>query len=80
MNYLVNVVETYRVPTVEDAERLHQEMKNDPHFTVASFGYKTKQIKSKGEVVDEYQLVQVKKIFNDEKEPVSFVDINYEVN
>lgn len=79
MNYLVNVVETYRVPTVEEAERLHQEMRNDTHFTVASFSYKTKQIKSKGEILDEYQLVQVKKLFNEEKEPETFITINYEV-
>lgn len=79
MNYLVNVVETYRVPTVADVESLHTEMKNDSHFTLASFSYKTKQIKQKGEVIDEYQLVQVKKLFNNEKEPDAEIVLNYEV-
>lgn len=79
MNYLVSVVETYRVPTVDEVQSLHEELKNDPHFTLISFSYKTKQIKSKGEILDEYQLVQVKKLFNEEKDPDKFITINYEV-
>ena len=42
MNYLVSVVETYRVPTVDEVQSLHEELKNDPHFTLISFSYKTK--------------------------------------
>lgn len=79
MNYLVSVVETYRVPTVDEVQSLHEELKNDSHFTLISFSYKTKQIKSKGEILDEYQLVQVKKLFNEEKDPDRFITINYEV-
>ena len=79
MNYLINVTETYRVPTIADVEKLHSDLKNDIHFTLASFSYKTKQIKSKGEIIDEYQIVQVKKLFNEEKEPGRYIKINYEV-
>lgn len=77
--YLVNSVDTFRVATVDDVERLHEELKNDPYFTLASFSYKTKQVKSKGEVVDEYQLVTAKKLFNEEKEPGTVIEIKYEV-
>ena len=80
MKYLINSVDVYRVPTVNDVERLHEELKNDSHFTLASFSYKTKQIKAKGEIIDEYQLVSVKKLFNDEKEPDSLIEILYEVD
>lgn len=80
MKYLINSVDTYRVATVADVEALHEELKNDSHFTLAAFSYKTKTIKSKGDIIDEYQLVTVKKIFNEEKEPDSFIEINYEVN
>lgn len=79
MKYLISATDVYRVATVEDAERLHEELKNDGNFTLASFGYKTKFIKQKGEVIDEYQLVTAKKIFNEEKEPYSSVEIKYEV-
>lgn len=80
MKYLISEVDTYRVETVDEAEALGTELRNDSHFTVTSFGYKTKQVKSKGEVIDEYQLVTVKKVFNEEKEPGSSIEINYEVD
>ena len=77
MKYLISATETYRVKTVEDVEKLHEELKQDSHFTLASFSYKTKYLKQKGEIVDEWQLVTVKKVFNDEKEPISEVYVDY---
>lgn len=79
MKYLISETDVYRVATVEEVEALHEELKNDSHFTLASFSYKTKYIKDKGAIVEEYQLVQAKKIFADEKEPESDVTISYEV-
>lgn len=79
MKYLINSVDTYRVATVADVEQLHEELKNDSHFTLAAFSYKTKTVKQKGEIIDEYQLVTAKKLFNEEKEPDSVIEINYEV-
>ena len=78
MKFLINSTDTYRVNTVEEVERLHEELKNDPAFILASFSYKTKYIKEKGAIVEEYQLVQAKKIFADEKEPENDVTISYE--
>lgn len=77
--YLINSVDTYRVGTVEEVEKLHEDLKADSHFTLASFSYTTKFIKEKGVIVDEYQLVKVKKIFNEEKEPNTLIEMNYEV-
>lgn len=79
MKYLINTVDTYRVQTVEDVEILHEDLKNNPHFVLAAFSYKTKQVKQKGDVVDEYQLVTAKKIFNDEKEPDTAIGFDYKV-
>jgi hypothetical protein len=79
MKYLINSTDVYRVATVEDVERLHEELKNDSHFSLASFSYKTKTVKAKGEIIDEYQLVTAKKLFNIEKEPDTFIEIQYEV-
>lgn len=78
MKYLINSVDTYRVETVEQVEALHEELKDDPHFILASFSYKTKFVKVKGEVVEEYQLVSAKKIFNEEKDPSNPIEITYE--
>jgi len=52
MKYLLNTVVTYRVHTVGDAERLHQELKADHRFELTAFSYTTKDIKAKGEVID----------------------------
>lgn len=77
MKYLTKVVETYRMATVEQSQEFHEELKNDPHFTLASFSTKTKFIKEKKEIVEEYQLVTVTKLFNDEKEPDGEIEIEY---
>ena len=77
MRYLLKTVNTYRVGTVADVEQLHQELLDDNGFDLTAFSYKTKYLKQKGEIVDEWQLVTVKKIFNDEKEPYSHIEIDY---
>jgi uncharacterized protein Yka (UPF0111/DUF47 family) len=79
MKILLSSVDTYRVDTVEEVEQLHEELKTNDNFTLVSFSYKTKQVKSKGEVIDEYQVAQAKKLFTDEKEPTADVRIIYEV-
>ncbi len=78
--YLINDVTTYRVATVADVEALHEELLNDNAFELTAFSYTTKYIKVKGEVVEEYQVVKAKKVFNNEKEPDTDVDVKYEVN
>lgn len=79
MKILLSSVDTYRVDTVEEVEQLHEELKSNDNFTLTSFSYKTKYIKEKGEIVEEYQVVQAKKVFTDEKEPSTNVHIVYEV-
>lgn len=79
IKYLINDITTYRVSTVEDVELLHEQLLEDTTFELTSFSYTTKQIKVKGEIVEEYQLVKAKKVFNAEKEPNTTVDVKYEV-
>lgn len=75
--YLVKTTDVYRVDSVGEVEQFHKDLKGDPHFELESFAYQQKQVKQKGEVVDEYCLVTVKKKFNDPKEPASDVSISY---
>jgi hypothetical protein len=77
MKYLLTTTEKYRVATVAEVEALHEEFLSDSNYTLASFGYTTKYIKAKGQIVEEYQVVTAKKVFNDEKEPESSIDVNY---
>ena len=76
--YLLKAVDTYRVATVADVEALHEELLQDPTFDLTAFSYKTKYIKEKGQVVEEYQVVAATKIFTDEKEPERTVSVSYE--
>lgn len=76
MAYLINVTNVYRVPTVADALNLRKELEQGAGELI-SFSYTTKYIKQKGEIVDEYQQVKAKLVFNDEKEPESSIREGY---
>jgi hypothetical protein len=78
MRYLLKAVDTYRVATVADVEALHQELLDDSTFDLTAFSYKTKYIKAKGEIVEEYQVVTATKVFTEEKEPDRTVSVIYE--
>ena len=77
MKYLINTVLTYRVHTVEDVEKLHEELKQDHRFELVAFSYTTKDIKVKREVVDQYQVVKAKCVFTDEKDPEALYDVDF---
>lgn len=80
MNYITQVVETIRVPNVNEVEKLHKELKDDNRFELKKFEYQHKEVKQKGEVIDEYELVKATLIFNPEKEPNSYVQVNFKID
>ena len=75
--YLINNVLTYRVPTVEDALKLRDELQQKDYAELVNFSYTTKYIKAKGEIIEEYQLVKAKLEFNTEKEPEHHIEVSY---
>ena len=77
--YLLKAVDTYRVPDEAAVEALHDELLNDPTFDLVGFSYKVKQIKAKGEVIDEFYKVSLTKTFTDIKEPDAVASVIYEV-
>lgn len=79
MKYLCQVVETIRVSNVNEVEKLHTELKEDRRFELKKFEYAHKEVKSKGEVIDEYELVKATLVFNNEKEPSCSVKIDFKV-
>ena len=76
MTYLINAVNTYRVPTVEDALELREELSNLKYCELESFSYTTKYNKKTEE---EYQVVKAKLVFNDVKEPDSTITATYDL-
>ena len=77
--YLINNVLTFRVPTVEDALKLREELQSTDYAELVNFSYTTKYIKAKGEIVEEYQLVKAKLEFNAEKDPEQHILVSYEM-
>lgn len=77
MKYLLSCTNTWRVHTVAEVEKLHEELKNDNRFELTQFSYTTKDIKEKREVVDQYQVVKAKLVFTSEKEPEMTYEVDY---
>lgn len=75
MNYITQIVQSIRVPNVNEVEKLHKQLKDDKRFELKKFEYQHKEVKQKGEIIDEYELVKATMIFNAEKEPTHYVDI-----
>jgi ribosomal protein L19E len=77
--YLIKSTNVYRVPTVEDALKLRDELQNTENGELTNFSYTTKYIKAKGEIIEEYQLVKTCIEFTSEKDPELHIQAKYEM-
>ena len=78
MKYLLAVTEKYRVSSEDEALKFIDEAKNDKGYVLNKYTTQKKEVKQKGEVIDEYVVVSLTKIFNSEKEPTDEIEISYE--
>jgi hypothetical protein len=78
MKYLTKVVETYRLPNIDAAETFLKELREEKIFEIAKYSMTQKTKKAKGEIIDEWVRFEVTKLFNDESEPDSIIDITYD--
>lgn len=77
MKYLLKTTDTYRVDTLEEVERLRDEMEQSAWFDVSSFSYA---YKYKPKLDEEYYVVTVKKNITEENMPDRQVKVTYEVD
>ena len=77
MNYLVRTVETHRVANETEAKKLIESAKTDKTYTLSKYSSEYKCSKAKGEIVEEWYRVTLTKDFNTEKEPDTYVNIEY---
>lgn len=70
--FLVKIVETYRVDTEDEASRLIESAKESSNYILTKYSSTHKSSKE-----DEWEKVELTKIFNDEKEPISDVEVTY---
>lgn len=80
MCYTLKTTNVYRVPTVEDALRLRKHLEKTCIGELVAFSYKTKYIKVKGEIVEEYQVVTATIAIDNEKDPEGVVTVDMEVD
>ena len=78
MAYLISTVETYRVDSESEAAKLIEEAKQSHQFTLSKYSSVYKERKQKGEVIDAWHRVSLTKTFDDEKDPISQVEITYD--
>ena len=78
MNYLLKVTNTYRVPNETAALALREELDHNTCGELTAFSYTQKQVKAKGEIIDEYLVCKATIEFTKEKEPTGNVTVTYE--
>ena len=79
MRYLIQTVETYRADTETEAQGIIAEAKAAGEYNLTKYASEKKEVKAKGEVIDEYFKVTLTKLFTDIKEPDAIASVIYEV-
>ena len=77
--YLITTTEVYRVDSESEVDAAIAEAKADDSFNLVKYNREYKERKSKGEVIDSWYKLSLVKSFNDEKDPITTVDVTYEV-
>ena len=80
MRYLIQTTEIYRADTDAEAQGLITEAKSASEYALAKYSSEKKEVKAKGEIIDEYYKVSLTKLFTSIKEPAEVVTISYEVD
>ena len=80
---LIKATNEIRVETEEEADQFHKELQQEAEkigCILSTFTKTLRQKKSKGEVIDEYYQIKYTYVFNDIKEPYSYLkNIEYNI-
>lgn len=79
MRYLIQTTEVYRADTEAEAQGLITEAKQSGEYVLSKYSSEKKEVKVKGEVVDEYWKTTLVKTFTDIKAPEVVANVIYEV-
>ena len=80
MKYLIQTTEVYRADTDGEAAALIAEAKSAREYALAKYSSEKKEVKEKGEIIDEFFKVTLTKVFADIKDPCESVSVTYEVD
>ena len=77
--YLIKTTEEHRADTEAEATTLIEAAKNDSRYVLSKYSSVHKERKQKGEVVDDYFIVTLVKVFDDAKEPCGEASVEYKI-
>lgn len=77
--YLIKTTEEHRADTEKEAANLIEAAKADTRYLLSKYSSVKKERKQKGEIIDEYYIVTLVKIFDDPKEPCGEASVEYKI-
>ena len=77
--YLIQTTEVYRADSETEAQEIIGAAKAAAEYNLTKYSSEKKEVKAKGEIVDEFYKVTLAKTFTDIKEPDAQVEVIYEV-
>ena len=77
--YLLKTTEEYRVDKEFEAAELIEAAKADNRYILSKYSSVHKERKQKHEIVDEYYIVTLVKVFDDPKDPQGEATVEYKI-
>ena len=77
--YLIKTTEEYRADTELEATELINAAKADSRYILSKYSSVKKEKKQKGEIIDEYYIVALVKVFDDAKAPCGEASVDYKI-
>ena len=77
--YLIKTTEEHRADSEREVAELIDAAKNDGRYILSKYSSVKKERKQKGEIIDEYYIVTLVKVFDDAKEPCGEAQVEYKI-
>lgn len=77
--YLIKTTEEHRADTEAEVTQLITTAKEDNRYILSKYSSVKKERKQKGEIIDEYYIVTLVKVFDDAKEPCGEASVEYKI-
>ena len=77
--YLCKTTEEHRADTESEAAMLIEAAKTDNRYVLSKYSSVHKERKQKGEIIDDYFIVTLVKVFDDPKEPCGEASVEYRI-
>ena len=77
--YLIKTTEEHRADSEAEAALLINAAKEDGRYVLSKYSSVKKEKKQKGEVIEEYYIVTLVKVFDDAKDPCGEAQVEYKI-